>query len=89
MDGLDLATPVTLAEWFDAFYTEAAKGPVRHYGGVGWVVVVVVGGPIDLTLWIHTLIAPPVDSVQQGFREHIVEAVCRQGEVMFVPRGEG
>ncbi len=28
-DGLDLATPVTLAEWFEGFYTEAAKGPVR------------------------------------------------------------
>lgn len=43
-DGLDLATPVTLAEWFEAFYTEAAKGPVRMYGGFWWGWV---GGCVD------------------------------------------
>jgi hypothetical protein len=42
-DGLDLATPVTLAEWFEGFYTEAARGPVGA-DTVGWFWDVVFGG---------------------------------------------
>ena len=85
-DGLDLATPVTLAEWFEAFYTEAAKGPVRQYGGLvgwgwGWL-----GGSFEYI--IASLHTGRRHKTQQGFREHIVEGVCRQGEVVFVPRGE-
>jgi len=48
--GLDLATPVTLTEWVEGFYSEAVGG--------------------------------------QGWREGVVEAVCEEGEIMFVPRGE-
>jgi dTDP-4-dehydrorhamnose 3,5-epimerase-like enzyme len=46
-DGLDLATPVTLLEWFTSFYAEAC----REHRGV------------------------------------MKECVCREGEMMFVPRG--
>ena len=49
--GLDLATPVTLTEWVEGFYSEATGG--------------------------------------QGWREGVVEAVCEEGEIMFVPRGKG
>lgn len=48
--GLDLATPVTLTEWVEGFYSDATAG--------------------------------------QGWREGVVEAVCEEGEIMFVPRGE-
>ena len=47
--GLDLATPVTLAEWFEGFYPAAAS--------------------------------------EAPYKQAIVEAVVRAGEVMFVPRG--
>lgn len=48
-DGLDLATPVTLTEWVEGFYSDA--------------------------------------TAEQGWRESVVEAVCEEGEIMFVPRG--
>lgn len=37
---------------------------------------------------LHTRVDSAQNTTRQGFREHIVEGVCRQGEVMFVPRGE-
>lgn len=41
---------------------------------------------MTLTEWVEGFYSDA--TAEQGWRESVVEAVCEEGEIMFVPRGE-